>query len=437
MKIGRALAVVLLVGVAAAIVAQDHMGALQYPLFNTGVRAMALFSGLALAGSVALALALGAEWWWQRDWRWARAATTGIGMLVLVEAIVSLVDITLVSRSPTAVLGGPYYETKSTDGWVWLRKHGDRGTPSTPEAMFAARFGERYALAPSVPRLLFLGDSYTEGSASALEHNYPKVAERTIARVLGRPVEVMNAGVAGYGPFDALQLLAHLRTVGFSFDAVVFNLYVGNDITDNLPGTERRIVAGVPGRFPVSTSLRMLHPVNSRTVRYALVGRTMLNAGAAIAAPGGGGGALRQTYIATMRERLELTYGARRDSLPLEHVHAALHRMRETAAALGVPFAVVVHADPLVVDPVLRAAVGADAPAAPYDLGRLDAWLASLPADLLVMTSEALAERGEWFLPNDTHLNDAGNVHVGEYVGGRLAAPLAAVWPRGETNSPR
>ena len=40
--------------------------------------------------------------------------------------------------------------------------------------------------------------------------------------------------------------------------------------TDNLPGTERRVVSGINFRFPISRFLRVFHPLNSRTFRYLL-----------------------------------------------------------------------------------------------------------------------------------------------------------------------
>ena len=89
---------------------------------------------------------------------------------------------------------------------------------------------------------------------------------------LGADIEVLNAGVAGYGPADALDLLGYLVEEGYRFDAAVLGLFLENDFTDNLPGTQRRVVAGINFRFPASPWLRLLHPMNSRTFRYAIFG---------------------------------------------------------------------------------------------------------------------------------------------------------------------
>src|SRR5207244_9626193 len=50
-------------------------------------------------------------------------------------------------------------------------------------------------------------------------------------------------------------------------------LFLENDFTDNLPGTDRRIVFGMIERFPRSPWLRHLHPLNLRVARLA---RTMV-----------------------------------------------------------------------------------------------------------------------------------------------------------------
>src|SRR5262249_3025936 len=118
-------------------------------------------------------------------------------------------------------------------------------------------------------RLLFVGDSYTEGSGRNAACNYPEVVALSAGNRLRTTVEVLNAGVAGYGPVEEARLLRLLVADGVSFDAVVVNLFLENDFTDNLPGTERRIVFGMIERFPRSSWLSYLHPLNLRIARLS------------------------------------------------------------------------------------------------------------------------------------------------------------------------
>ena len=55
----------------------------------------------------------------------------------------------------------------------------------------------RIGLFGSGLRILFLGDSYTEGSGSASACNYPEVAAQELSERIGAPVEAINAGVGG------------------------------------------------------------------------------------------------------------------------------------------------------------------------------------------------------------------------------------------------
>ena len=167
-------------------------------------------------------------------------------------------------------LGGPYRELVS-------RGRHARVPEARPPGL-AARLPQRRRRTrsePRGPRLLFLGDSYTEGSGRDAACNYPEVAtaalnERARGRAASRRSSAMNAGVAGYGPEESLALLRFLREEGYRFDAVVLSIFVENDFSDDLPGTERRVVAGINFRFPRSPFLRWLHPLNTRTARYAM-----------------------------------------------------------------------------------------------------------------------------------------------------------------------
>ena len=123
--------------------------------------------------------------------------------------------------------------------------------------------------------MLFLGDSYTEGSGSGQACNYPDVAVHTLDSLRATqgkpPFSLLNAGVAGYGPRESLALFHYLRDEGYTIDAVVLSLFTENDFTDDLPGTDRRVTGGILFRYPSSTWLRWLHPLNTHTARYAMM----------------------------------------------------------------------------------------------------------------------------------------------------------------------
>jgi lysophospholipase L1-like esterase len=420
----------------AAIWIQDHTRALPLGLFNENAAGLARLSTACLAAALAALLVLAIDL--VRPLRVARALRGALLALGLLELLLYALDVTLVSRGAALALGGPYRELRTPRGeWLFLKKP----HAGSPWGFRAQRpFAER---APGV-RVLFLGDSYTEGSGSAPACNYPEVAAAELGRRWERPVEALNAGVSGYGPDDARRLLTLLIDRGYRFDAVVFALFLENDFTDNLPATERRAVAGMSFRFPRSAFLRLFHPLNSRSFRYALLvartaaasprrtatGRadTGCDTGAAPPAP------LDPGLLGYAAARLRRNY-APGAALAEDRVREAIEAMAGEAHALGVPFALVVFPDRVLVDAQLRAALGTAAGG--YDLERLRRFaLRALAAYRPIDASAALDAGAENYRPGDTHLGDLGNTRVGELVGAALAERLRAPAAPGRPSRP-
>ncbi len=80
-------------------------------------------------------------------------------------------------------------------------------------------------------RVLMLGDSYTEGFNVPQEKTFSQVAERLLARKLGRPVQVINAGCVSHSPLLEFLLL---KEEGWRYhpDLVVLNLDM-SDVQDD------------------------------------------------------------------------------------------------------------------------------------------------------------------------------------------------------------
>lgn len=420
------LALALLAAGGAAIVAQERL--LPLGLFNRGRALHDALSHALLAAAAGGAALLLAEAALGRRWRLASGLRGLLAAAVICELGVTAVDLVLVSRSPESRLGGPYWELRSAAGpWVFLKKG---------EAPLGFRAPRDYAPRPDRPRVLFLGDSYTEGSGRHFDCNYPQVVQRELSARLGRPVQVMNAGVGGYGPVDAADLLGLLVERGYAFDVLVFNLFLENDFTDNLPATERRVVAGINFRFPRAPFLRWMHPLNTRTFRYAL----FVGTAARLTVPEHDlvrrvegacrprGERLRRLgpgLRGLVQRRLEDNYDPEGGRLATGSVRGALERMAAVARERGVPFAVVVFPDRVLVDPDLKRLL----PLEPdrWALERLVRWVGrEVPAraDLVVDTAPALAGDSRLYRPEDTHLSDAGNLRAGSRVAEQLAPLL-------------
>jgi hypothetical protein len=433
-RLRAALWLALVLAAAVAVWVQDFGGALPLGLVNEGRALWHWLAAATLAGLLALAVPLALELARGRPLRAAGAARALLAVALAVELLVSALDVFAVSRSDGRgpELGGPYRELESGAGTRVFVKRPHPGSP------LGFRSAVPHAPESAGPRLLFLGDSYTEGSGRDAACNYPEVATAVLnerrAPAGAPPFELLNAGVAGYGPAESLALLHFLREEGYRFDAVVLSLFLENDFTDDLPGTERRVVAGMNFRFPRSPFLRRLHPLNSRTARYAMFLWQASRLGRADDYVQRGDGVCRPPpplpaeLPAPLRElalrRLEDNYGPRA-ALARDSVAEALRGFADAARAWDVPVVVVVFPDRILADRELRERLGLADLEAHYDAGSLRRFVAEHAAGLPVVdATDALAGGSGNYRPSDTHLSDVGNQVAGRYVGERLATLL-------------
>lgn len=412
----------------AAIVIQDHTRALPLGLFNEGEYAYRWLSLVCLAGTVLACAVFASELSSGRRLAAGSLLRRLLVSFLLLEAIVTGFDL-VISKSPHVQLGGPYFERENSSGdFVFLR----RAHPGSP-------YGFRsLAPAPPVPRakrILFLGDSYTEGSGRGLACNYPEVVGRELAERFGENVEILNAGVGGYGPRESAKLLRLLRDDGFRFDAIVLSLFLENDVTDDLPATDRRVIGGMNERVPHSVFLRAFHPLNTRTFRYALmIWRLGTLSGAERNAAHRENAECATTpepFPAELDGHLRryVTRRVRGSERALEpggdaELVAAVHDITVQAQEMGAPLVVVLFPDRILADAELRAVFPpdvADNPAPRRVHDRIVTRLESLP---LIDTLPVIAKLPRAYRESDTHLSDAGNVAAGEYVADRLAELL-------------
>ena len=81
-------------------------------------------------------------------------------------------------------------------------------------------------------RVLLLGDSFMEALQVPFEESFPFLLQQDLARQTGKLVEVVNAGVSGWGTDDELR---YLTRYGLQYhpDLVVVAMTIHNDISDN------------------------------------------------------------------------------------------------------------------------------------------------------------------------------------------------------------
>ena len=136
----------------------------------------------------------------------------------------------------------PPYRTDRTLGFCYVRDFdGVQTFEEAPTGQYrlltnALGLRDERALVPKDPstlRILVVGDSMTFGHGVEREQAFPAVLERVLGAELGRPLDVVNAGVMCWGQREEVAFLEH-RAPDLAPDFVVLELTIANDILDNL-----------------------------------------------------------------------------------------------------------------------------------------------------------------------------------------------------------
>jgi hypothetical protein len=91
--------------------------------------------------------------------------------------------------------------------------------------------GAPLARPKSALRVAVYGDSFIQAEYSSLENSFAEQLGRDLGAKLGVPIEIVNAGVAGYGPDQSLRRMQ--EEIGWlEPDLLVASIYGGNDFGD-------------------------------------------------------------------------------------------------------------------------------------------------------------------------------------------------------------
>jgi lysophospholipase L1-like esterase len=236
-------------------------------------------------------------------------------------------------------------------------------------------------------RVLVVGDSMTFGHGVERDDAFPAVLERELVSKLGRPVEVVNAGVLCWGQREEVGFLEH-RAEELQPDFVVLQFTVANDVLDNLrylPGSAELVPDRTLGE-DLATQWLFRLPLAEWSRAYRLV---MWHIG-----------------------RHVIRYRAMMEPKRLERTRALIARARDAAKKLHARFGVViaptiVQADRTFAEVLLRTHRINDAIAASCQQDGIPV-LDPLPA-----LRQAHKEGRESYFGKDMHWNGEGHRIVG------------------------
>ncbi|MEM8998542.1 MAG: SGNH/GDSL hydrolase family protein, partial [Acidobacteriota bacterium] len=233
--------------------------------------------------------------------------------------------------------------------------------------------------AGDVFRILVIGDSFTVGANVEQDEPYAQVLERRLRTELGDRVEVLNAGVGAWNPFQYAQYYEfHGRAL--DPDLVIVGFFVGNDsyVAQDDPGQLRTAVAG----RRVSREKAEAHAERLTFKIYLYqrshIARWWLNRGAVVFDQGDvledgsprDGGRFSEKYLAIQERRFKRNHlrNSERRREKMENCVLQVGRIQELAAEDGVPVHVLLIPDENQINRSLAEAVWPEEDAGRYDL---------------------------------------------------------------------
>ncbi len=178
----------------------------------------------------------------QVQWMLAGLVCLGVSIpLVLGEVILHLLP-SGEARASAGQVREPGLMERVQEPYGW-RPRGDVSQPrrspdGEPFLLRTNRLGMRGVdihptPSPEGRRILFLGDSFTMGTEVAEEQTFVGHVGRILQQQVSRPVEIINAGVNGYGTYNEF-LYYELHARSLRPQIVVVGLYTGSDFRDNM-----------------------------------------------------------------------------------------------------------------------------------------------------------------------------------------------------------
>lgn len=346
-----------------------------------------------------------------------RAEVTAINLAFMLLAS----ELTL--RAWTACSGRSFLVQEGMEAWKLAPNRNYGGLFVTNSRGFVGRefVAERR---PGAPRLAVVGDSFVVGSVRQ-ERSWCGLLEKQMPSA-----ELYNFGVVASSPREYLETL-NAEVWRWSPDLVLLSVFVGNDI------------AGI-GPLPPSGKL------DPRRLRLWLFARRLAALGAEAwrrlhEKPADGLLSEPRVFCPMSKERH--LYGASYLVLPLcrrDCLAAAaepnwgealfyLGRIVDACRQHGVPVAVVLHPDELQVSPKLLAEMLEYAHLQPAEVDlaapqrRLMAFFAERGVPCLDLLP-AFPRSDAFYIPRDTHYNEAGNALAAEKIGPWLST---LSWPGG------
>lgn len=174
--------------------------------------------------------------------RRGRLLLSGFGLLVALALLEVCVRVAGAQPDVPRMEPNPYFGWRHVPQRTW-RYNGRVTVHANSRGLRDREF--EYPKPAGVSRILILGDSMTEGGQVSADQTFTKRLEQSLMQT-GVPVEVINAGMAGFGTAHEVLFYEH-EGARYQPDIVVLAFFIGNDVYDN---SQRLVPTGTPGKPP-------------------------------------------------------------------------------------------------------------------------------------------------------------------------------------------
>ncbi|MBW2273975.1 MAG: hypothetical protein JRG96_11940 [Deltaproteobacteria bacterium] len=277
-------------------------------------------------------------------------------------------------------------------------------------------------------RILVVGDSFTVGRNVRRAEAYPQRLEARLRAAEREPVDVLNAGVGGWNPFQYAQYLDHYGAA-LESDLVIVGFFVGNDTLVRDANPDALMTAVLGRRVPRhSGAASPLLSVRVFLYKHSQLARLLMNR-----APVEFDFArddcrdFSQRFISIQTQRAVANHRAAADLAggDLRRSLRQLSRMAAATRRLEIPLLVVLIPDESQINPHLQQRLRAELPDLHFDFDQpqplIGHWLSDRGIPFLDLLP-AFRRDSRCLYMNDAHWTPEGH----EFAARRIAEHLAS-----------
>ena len=283
---------------------------------------------------------------------------------------------------------------------------------------------------PGTQRILVLGDSFTVGVNVEMEESFPQVLERMMNESSDTPVEIINAAVGGFDPFQYAQYFEHHGSK-YSPDEVMVGFFVGNDTYSTTTSVEQ--IATVVNGQRVSRKAAEGSFVQLRIMlhqNFNLVRLLQEDSSIEVSATRQDCEDFSHTLLNIARNRLR-NHRVDLSSQPKFSANAVnqIQRIKQKTDRMGIPLTVVLIPDELQINQKLRERLVPPEKLHVYDFAMPQQLLAEEFAALGIATFDLLPfflQDERCLYINDSHWTSEGHVVAASAIAQYISRPASA-----------